>query len=281
VDGGDNTILQVERHFSSLFLVAAAGRARNTGEYRSLPDGLLAFQNSFSPDSRRLALVERSGEREFATAVKLFDVATGEQRLSISNTFEESYVQSLGFSPDGRLLIGAVSKILATEAGLVSQAYLKLWDASSGDELASFKSPALRGLHWQITADGNTLAAASWDKENSRLMLIDLPSRKLRRAINLGANVSVAGAFSADGKWLALSTQQQLDLDDAYVEDLPQPRIHLIDVESGETRETLATPQGYAALPCFSPDGKTLATPGYGKVLLWDLTRPPGAAADK
>jgi hypothetical protein len=31
VDGGDNTILQVERHFSSLFLVAAAGRARGEG----------------------------------------------------------------------------------------------------------------------------------------------------------------------------------------------------------------------------------------------------------
>jgi hypothetical protein len=27
----------------------------------------------------------------------------------------------------------------------------------------------------------------------------------------------------------------------------------------------------------LSPDGQTLATASHGKVLLWDLTQPPGA----
>jgi hypothetical protein len=46
----------------------------------------------------------------------------------------------------------------------------------------------------------------------------------------------------------------------------------LIDVAAGEIRETLIAPPGFAGTPCFSPDGKTLATSGLGKVHLWDLS---------
>jgi hypothetical protein len=64
--------------------------------------------------------------------------------------------------------------------------------------------------------------------------------------------------------------------DDMDVLDVPQPRIHLIDVANGAMRETLIAPQGIAMWACFSPDGKTLATGGYGRVLLWDLAKVVG-----
>ena len=53
--------------------------------------------------------------------------------------------------------------------------------------------------------------------------------------------------------------------------DVAQPRIHLVDVATGEIRETLVAPQGFTASLCFSPDGKTLAAGGYGRVDLWDV----------
>jgi hypothetical protein len=65
---------------------------------------------------------------------------------------------------------------------------------------------------------------------------------------------------------------------DPAVTDLPQPRIHLIDAATGEIRETLVSPQCFAISAAFSPDGKTLATSGEGRVLLWDLPAPPGLA---
>src|SRR5579871_532512 len=40
-------------------------------------------------------------------------------------------------------------------------------------------------------------------------------------------------------------------------------------------REGNLRPQGFARALCFSPDSKTFATGGYGRVLLWDLTQPP------
>jgi WD40 repeat protein len=62
-------------------------------------------------------------------------------------------------------------------------------------------------------------------------------------------------------------------------EEIPQLRIHLIEVATGEIKETLIAPQGGITNLAFSPDGITLATGGIGKVFLWDLSTPPGAAA--
>ena len=86
---------------------------------------------------------------------------------------------------------------------------------------------------------------------------------------------SSAPIFSPEGRWLAIATQVLSDEPgggDVDVQDLAQPRIHLIDVAAGEIRETLVSPQCFILSACFSPDGRTLATGAQGKVLLWDMT---------
>ena len=62
-------------------------------------------------------------------------------------------------------------------------------------------------------------------------------------------------------------------------EDFSQPRIYLVETATGKIRETLVGPQDMAMEIRFSPDGKTLAMSGIGRVLLWDLEEPLGAAA--
>jgi WD40 repeat protein len=85
-------------------------------------------------------------------------------------------------------------------------------------------------------------------------------------------------AFAPDGKWLAVLTQVSpagRSRGDVDVREVPQPLVRLIDVGAGKIRETLVCPTGYAGSACFSRDGKTLATSVSGRVLLWDLTKPP------
>ena len=56
---------------------------------------------------------------------------------------------------------------------------------------------------------------------------------------------------------------------------VPQPRIHLIEVATGEIRETMIAPQSFSNAACLRPDGRMLATGGHGRVLLWDMTKMP------
>jgi WD40 repeat protein len=93
--------------------------------------------------------------------------------------------------------------------------------------------------------------------------------------------------FSPDGRWLAAVTQvfpEELERSrEPSAEDVAQPRIHLVEVATGEVRETLVAPQGFTTSLCFSPDGKTLASGGHGRVDLWDVegALPPETARNQ
>src|SRR5262249_43820080 len=125
-----------------------------------------------------------------------------------------------------------------------------------------------------------TFAVVNWAGETRKLLLFHTSDQQLVRTVSLGKQTqgnrlfARAPAFSPDGRWLAVITQEypdrRLGLETSAL-DFAQPRIHLIDVVSGTIREALVAPQGIATEACFSPDGRTLATAGYGRVLLWDL----------
>jgi WD40 repeat protein/serine/threonine protein kinase len=81
--------------------------------YTFPPDGNTIEDVTFSPDSRRLAVAGGKG------GVRLYDVTTGEEILSLAGSY-----WGLAFSPDGRRLAAGAMR-----------GNIKLWDATIGYEL--------------------------------------------------------------------------------------------------------------------------------------------------
>jgi WD40 repeat protein len=56
-------------------------------------------------------------------------------------------------------------------------------------------------------------------------------------------------------------------------EDYKPVKIEFWNLAKLERRETFTGPQGLIYSLAFSPDGRTLASGGFGNVMLWDTTR--------
>jgi WD40 repeat protein len=109
-------------------------------------DDLSAYALTFSPDGKTLAVAHSSAT---GPAVKLWDVATGQVRLTLPN-FHRA-VLDLAIRPDG--------KVLATAGA--DDATVRLWDPVSGRLLQSYALGPPAGVIHEIAfaPDGKRLAA--------------------------------------------------------------------------------------------------------------------------
>lgn len=237
----------------------------------------------FSPDGKVVAFSTRKENGDYH-GLKLIDVAAGREKWSISITDKTALVSIENFSRDGRLLLGTVS-IFDSPQNTNWRSWMKWWDAHTGREVASFEGDKDSFFtNFCSSPDGQTLAVLNERGDKRKLFIYSIPEKRLLRTLLLcekteGLQPTASSpVFSPDCKWLAVITRSEPRMasgSNVDPRDLPQPRILLIETARGEIRETLIAPQAIANVACFSPDGRTLATGGYGGVLLWDMTRMP------
>lgn len=170
-------------------------------------------------------------------------------------TGHDRWVNSVAFSPDGRLL-----------ASCSYDNSVALWDVrrGEGERLIGHAGPLLgvMGSVFSVafSPDGRTLASGGND---DTVRLWDVDSRRVTRTLQTGGGNVNAVAFSPDGRLLAAGGQFQ--------------RTELWDPRQGRQVGVLGGHALSVVAVAFAPDGQTLVTGSEdGTAVLWEV--PSGKA---
>jgi WD40 repeat protein len=234
--------------------VTATGRE---ARHLAAPPGRQFISAALSPDGKLLATTL------WEQPLTLWDPATGKK---VRDLPRGKYEQAL-FSPDGKALAVTTHEPRACS--------VELWDPAGGKELASWEAHAGRISSLGFTADGKVLMTAGQDRA---VRLWDARTgRKLRELTGL-TTTEHSVALSGDGRLLASVDWKAGTRGGAE----PQNRVTLRDARTGKVLRhlTAPAPEGPPGWPsslsyvAFSPDGKTLAASGAGRidrVYVWDV----------
>ncbi|HEY7424853.1 MAG TPA: protein kinase, partial [Gemmataceae bacterium] len=213
------------------------------------PDGTLLATGTAQPatgngnPSTRFVPPSKPGE------VKLWTLATGKERVSLKG--HRGGILSVAFAPDGETLASAGA-----------DAVVQLWDVAAGktrETLPKFGGPI---FSLAFAADGKTLALGGGDPFDmaSVVVLWDVRQKKLLGDLPGHRGSIFAVAFSADGKTLATGGYDQI--------------VRLWDVATRQERESIKGHTSFICSLAFAPDGRTLATGSWdGTAKLWDTSR--------
>lgn len=254
-----------------------------TGEHRTL-EGRQSF-GKFTSDGRSYTSTILQEQNNHAQAMKLMDVATGQEKWSIPIAGKSTSVGVYAISRDGQIFFGSLDIYDNPQKWDKWRSSMKWWDAATGHEIASFEGEKNDGfMNYRCSPDGRTLAVLNTKRDKRKLFLYSIAGKRLLQTVVLGEKtegqqlIASGLTFHPSSKWLAVITRRYPEKSagaDLDARDLPQPRILLIETATGVIRETLIFPQTISNVACFSPDGRTLATDGNGRVLLWDMTKMP------
>ena len=252
-----------------------------TKSCQTLPDAA-KHEIVFSPDDKSMAV--EFGDGEFATGFKLLELPSMREIWSISTPSELTTTDVRTFSPDGRYMLGSFhswpSKGDAYRNWDTAVSRHILWDTASGREIWTFMSEKGHSTsRFTFSPDGRRLVAIGGKASQREMQFIDVATGRVTQTTLLEKCTTMwYPEFSPDGQWVAIASRMiPPDIRESAVpEDVPQPRLNLIEAATGIVRETLVLPPGFTLSARFSPDGKTLATVGRGRVYIWDMTTPPG-----
>ena len=219
---------------------------------------------AFSPDSKTVAGGLWSG------TIRLWNVKTGQLKQVIHSGIP---VRSLGFSPDGQILVSV---------SYSGNAFMRLWNADTGEHLDTITLPGVVGEIF--TPDGKMLSSSAIsDNVRSRfipfrgqnhtssspafpLPITYLPLWQLSDGKLEKSDTDVwmlQGNLSPDGVTLV---RHQSYLDGEY-----HLLIDLSTVSPDQGKQTISGHTGGVGDLSFSPEDSTLAIPIIGDIHLWDV----------
>lgn len=187
-----------------------------------------------SPDGKRVA----SGDRD--NAIKIWQLDTGAEMFTLSGQEWFASANSIAWSPDGRILAGALGENIT------------IWQGSNGEELHTLD---LRALVYAIAfIDGQTLASG----DASGAVTIWQPFTGDSRQLCEHSSGITSLAISPNRQILASGSEDAT--------------IQLWSLVTGEQIRTLAGHSSGICSVAISPDGRILASGSSDKtVKLWQL----------
>jgi len=176
--------------------------------------------------------------------VRILDPATGQTLRTLNRTDRDVDDHAMAFTPDGKLLIS-----------LGTGGILRIEELASGLEILQEKFASDNSPSLALSPDGSTIAVATGANTGKFYLWKWQSGEQPRELKTSGTDRTYAElAFSPDGTQLAGSLAHA---------DHP---IQIWEVASGKLLHRLALPEPKTYVRgamVYSPDGKTLAVPGY------------------
>jgi len=241
---------------------------------------------AFSPDGKYLA----SGAHD--NSIKLWDVETGREIITLLGHSSTVSSLSVTFSPDGKIIAsgstdktiklwdaatGRAIRTLSGHSDMVnflafspdgafllsnSRNTIKLWNTQTWQEVRTFRGHSSDVLCAAFSSDGKTVISGSYDKT---IKFWDAATGQVLRTSS-GISAS-CGAFSPDGKTFAsISSKYAPETASWWIGELT-----FWDAETGKEIRTVSAHSHRVNVVTYSPDGKIIATGGRDKTIrLWD-----------
>jgi WD40 repeat protein len=227
---------------------------------------------SFAHDARTM-MVRIDDDESNTSVIKVLDLPTGKELARLNGAEKDRSFSIAAISPDDSIMAlmlgrkkGAPTEIWFRD-GRTLEDRGKLIGAGDPERYGWTQGVFSLDSKQFITFDGTGQA-----------LVRDVAGRKIDRTVRFGADrVPRHVILSPDGHTVAVAWAPKAEAEDLEDEpdpqDLPQPRVSLIDINGRMPTRLLIAPHGYVGALAFSPDGKTLAFGSSGAVHLFDLTR--------
>ena len=134
--------------------------------------------------------------------IRLWDAQTGELRRTF--TGHKDAINSVAFSPDGKVLASGSGYIYASEASGSQDKTIRLWDVETGTIRRTLPAQKHKVLCVAFSPDGKVLAASH---DDTIIHLWDMQTYTVRRTLKGHTDDVRSVAFSPDGKTLVSGSQ--------------------------------------------------------------------------